>query len=268
LRTGILHGLVIKILSNVWGFSNENLSIYLKFFDYNATVEMTKAIPHRFYFQRLFSGLFVIRDMLNLLKIKPLVLSLSKKKAFFLLSEGFLSKLQGRMRKPFLTFSKRLRKFMKRSFLSFKRVLTHRVKAWHVNLIIFTKPYLFYICKLFKIKKCFVFGLIHKSSISATMVARYIAAKCQQGFNLNFVLNTVRRVIRFFITDSYGYKICVSGRFTRKQIATYRWFKQGSLSLNTQNASVDYAQDSGFSKFGLFGIKLWVFGISNPQQAT
>jgi len=264
----------------MWGFNNENLTIYLNFFDYGATVGLTKAVPHRFFLKRLFSGLFVLREMRKLLKINPVLSSFAEKnykkgfsrKHLFLFTLGFLSKLerslfyQPRFMQIKPNFSLYLQKLIQRTLSSFKRVLFFRLRAWHVSLILFTKPYLFYICKLFSIKKCFVFTSISKSSVSATMITRYIVAKCQQGFSVSFVLNTIRRILRYFIHDSYGYKLCASGRFTRKQIATYRWFKNGMLSLNTLDAGVEYAQDSGFSKFGIFGIKLWVFRISNPQH--
>lgn len=282
IKVGILNGLIIKILSNIWGFNSENLTIYLKFFDYGATVALTKALPHRFLLKRLFSGLLILREMRKLLRITPVLFSgVDKKKKkkkrtkrhLFLFTLGFMSKLErsllyrsfrNRRIKP--KFSLVLQKLIQRTFLSFQRVLHFRLRAWHVGLILFTKPYLFYICKLFCIKKCFVFTSISKSTVSATMITRYIAAKCQQGFSVSFVLNTIRRILRNFIHDSYGYKLCASGRFTRKQIATYRWFKNGMLSLNSLDAGVEYAQDSGFSKFGIFGIKLWVFRISNPQH--
>lgn len=283
IQVGLLHGLVIKIISNLWGFNNENLTIFLNFYDYGATVGLTKALPNRFFVKRLFSGLFVLREMRKMLRLMPVLSSFEERKInrdgpskhLFLFTLGFLSKLERSLFgskaykykgcvKPL--FSVSLQKFIRRTFFSLKRVLFFRLRVWHVSLILFTKPYLFYLCKLFCIKKCFVFTSISKSSVSATMITRYLVAKCQQGFSVSFVLTTIRRILRYFIPDSYGYKLCVSGRFTRKQIATYRWFKNGMLSLNTLDAGVEYAQDSGFSKFGIFGVKLWVFSITNPQH--
>jgi len=39
----------------------------------------------------------------------------------------------------------------------------------------------------------------------------------------------------------YGYKMCFSGRFARKQRASYIWYQKGKIPLNTIKIIIDYA---------------------------
>jgi len=255
----VLHGMVLKIMSNVWGFSHNNLSVYFKLFDYKISVHMLKAIPHKFYFRRFLFNLKKILFVKNINKPNPLLFSRQT------IAWTFAIKLLKKMKKTLKSFKfkKRLKFFIKKSFSSIFKVVRKRIKRWHLNLILFAKPYVSYLCKIFKLKRCFFFTTISKSTITAGMIARYMVLKFLQGFKLNFVVNTVRRTIRSFLKKKHGYKICLSGRFTRKQIATYRWFKSGSITLNQRVSGIDYAHDGGTSKFGLFGIKIWIFMGSN-----
>jgi hypothetical protein len=55
-----------------------------------------------------------------------------------------------------------------------------------------------------------------------------------------------------------GYKIVCSGRFTRKQIATYSWIKQGALGFNKFSNHIKYSESSIKLKYGLCGVKVWL----------
>lgn len=255
----VLHGMVLKIMSNIWGFTNNNLSIYFKVFDYKISVNMLKAISHKYYFRRFLFNLKKTIFLKNFNKPNPIVISRKT------LDWQFASKFLKKARRSYKTFKfkRKLKNFIKKSFRSIFKVIRKRIKRWHLNLIVFAKPYVSYLCKIFNFKRCFLFTTISKSTITAGMIARYMVLKFLQGFKLNFVINTVRRTIRSFFKNKHGYKICLSGRFTRKQIATYRWFKSGSITLNQRVSGIDYAHDGGASKFGLFGIKIWIFMEGN-----
>lgn len=65
-----------------------------------------------------------------------------------------------------------------------------------------------------------------------------------------------------------GYKLQFKGRFTRKQIAASHVYRQGTVSLNTIMANVDY----GFATIPLInssvGIKVWLGWTKDKKEAT
>lgn len=254
----VLHGMLIKLVTNLNGFQNQNLSVFLKFFDYKVSVNSLAFYKRRSFVKMVIyrvRKLFLIKSWL---KGNPLVKVGRSGSARFLKLKYFINRsLFYRRRKS--KMRRYIKFYIRRGSKLLLNLLRKRIVRWHFNLILFTKPYLLFVCKLFNLRSCFIYTRLSKSSISAAMIVNYMILKLKQGFNLNFVLKSVRRSLKSFLRNASGYKLCLAGRFTRKQIATYRWVKFGDLSLNQQTSGIDYAQSSGISKFGLFGIKFWVF---------
>lgn len=60
-------------------------------------------------------------------------------------------------------------------------------------------------------------------------------------------------------TEILGLKILGSGRFTKKSRVKKRFFYKQGIPLNTFHANVDYALNEKILKFGIAGIKVWVY---------
>ena len=62
------------------------------------------------------------------------------------------------------------------------------------------------------------------SGITANIIALYIRGRLIQRYSLNWILRPVLKDLNQRIDKKIilGYKIVCSGRFTRKQIATYK----------------------------------------------
>lgn len=56
-----------------------------------------------------------------------------------------------------------------------------------------------------------------------------------------------------------GLRINCSGRLGRAPMAKMEWFKFGSIPLTKISALVDYSYSMGKTKYGSFGIKVWVY---------
>jgi ribosomal protein S3 len=107
--------------------------------------------------------------------------------------------------------------------------------------------------------KIFIFKL-HDMNVSASYIARYIALKLLQKYPLNFI---VKNVLNFFLRKRFqknivGFKICCSGRVSRKQRATYYWKSYGLLSTSSCMSKLDYFFCTVPLKFGAAGVKVWV----------
>lgn len=104
------------------------------------------------------------------------------------------------------------------------------------------------------------------SDITVESITKYISLKLQKKFSLDWVLFPVLRDLNTKLKQKNiaGFKILCSGRFTRKQIATYSWHKKGSLQLNTLSNLIRYSEIRVRLKYGLCGIKLWIsYGNNN-----
>jgi len=262
-RKGVLHGLLLNFIANVWGFYHQNLSLYLTFYDYKITVRLLRVKKKKFLWQRMLFNLKKFCFLRSWFKGKPGGLFDSQQVVLrHLARQNIFFRRHRRSR----SFQRRLRRYLRRGLRAIRRILKRRVGAWHRNLIVHVKPYLTFLCRSFKFTKCFFFTRLIKSSVTAGMVVRYMILKLGQGFGLKFVVRTTKRTLRKFFKEYAGYKLCLAGRFTRKQIASYTWFKIGSITLNQRMSGIDYVQDFGFSKFGLFGIKLWIFKHVNQSN--
>ncbi len=74
---------------------------------------------------------------------------------------------------------------------------------------------------------------------------------------------------KFYLMDSFfdfngfieilGFKVIGGGRFTRKSRATSKTFLKGPIPLNRFHRNVDYNFSEIISKYGIAGIKVWVY---------
>lgn len=120
----------------------------------------------------------------------------------------------------------------------------------------------FYLSKLYSTSEKYYFNIYNLDFLNVTtdIISTYISLRLQQKYSLNWVLRPILKDLSTKIKKHIflGYKIVCSGRFTRKQIATYMWMKQGSLQLNTFTNLVKYSESSVRLKYGLCGIKVWL----------
>jgi hypothetical protein len=262
-RSTSLHGLFLSLSAAVWGFRQDRLSVYFALYDYKISVAMLRFLGRRSAFDNLLLGLRQAAVSRSLSLPRPAARALVNRRAARFLLRRVLIRARPKQRQAGRSFFKQALCYVQRGLTVLRCLLAKRVALWHQSVLMHCKPYLAELCRSFGFLQCFVFVRVVKTSVTASMVSRYIVLKLQQGFSLAFIVKTVKRTLRRFFTQASGYKICLSGRFTRKQIATYTWFKTGSVALNQRVSGVDYVQDLGFSRFGVFGIKLWVFGHVN-----
>lgn len=107
-------------------------------------------------------------------------------------------------------------------------------------------------------------------NISVNAISTYLSLKLQKRYSLDWVLKPILKDLNVKIRrrNFIGYKIVCSGRFTRKQIATYMWMKGGSLKLNTLSNLIKYSEIRVRLKYGLCGIKIWINYGSNNRNLS
>jgi len=108
-------------------------------------------------------------------------------------------------------------------------------------------------------------------NFTAELLARYICIKLKQRFTLQ---QTIRPLINYLSRDIlvkkilFGYRIQCTGRFTRRQRATYLVFKEGKVPLATIQTKIDYAADYVVLKDGVGSIKVWLYQTDKFQEAV
>lgn len=106
----------------------------------------------------------------------------------------------------------------------------------------------------------FIIGL-SKMNVNANIIGEFFFIRLTQFYtiwevlkNINFLFKSLLRKKRIV----KGYKITCSGRFSRKQRATYSWKTFGSLAFSTVKSKLDYSYRTIALKYSSCTIKVWV----------
>lgn len=98
---------------------------------------------------------------------------------------------------------------------------------------------------------------IKRPEIDANLVSSNIARQLEGRV-------TYRRAIKTAIASSMrvgakGIKIMLSGRIGGAEMARSETYKEGRIPLHTLRADIDFSLAEAQTKFGLMGIKVWIF---------
>lgn len=98
---------------------------------------------------------------------------------------------------------------------------------------------------------------VERPELEASLVAQDVAFQIENRINpYRAMKETIRRVMS---AGAQGVKIRISGRLGGAEIARSVEMKQGRVPLQTLRADVDYALAEAHTKYGVIGVKAWVF---------
>jgi hypothetical protein len=95
------------------------------------------------------------------------------------------------------------------------------------------------------------------SELSIDVVKKFIIIRLQQRFKVSQIIVPIMKNLKEN-KSVLGFKFSFSGRFSRREMATYEWFVDGAVPLNTINAKIEYKQFPVLLKDGICGIKVWI----------
>ncbi len=234
-------------------------NIFVNFYYYNAGIEEKK-----YKFQIFF--------LINLLKKKKKSFNKQTKNIVSIARfKRLLSKTNFSGKQVSKTFFFKPKNNLNRiSSVFIKSLYTYFIKVVISNLYwyLLNNSLKFYLSKLTLNQENYHFNIYNLDFLNVTtdIISTYISLRLQQKYSLNWVLRPILKDLGAKIKKNIflGYKIVCSGRFTRKQIATYMWMKQGSLQLNKFTNLVKYSEASVRLKYGLCGVKVWLsYGSNN-----
>jgi small subunit ribosomal protein S3 len=102
---------------------------------------------------------------------------------------------------------------------------------------------------------------IKNPSCKAKLIAEFISQELEKRIPFRrAVKKAIQKAQRAGVK---GIKIQVSGRLNGAEIARSEWVREGSVSLQTLRAEIDYCYYTAQTIYGILGIKVWV---SNSNQ--
>jgi len=103
--------------------------------------------------------------------------------------------------------------------------------------------------------------------LNANFLSRFLSRRLSYGFELSRILKPIvtnlKRLVDLRSSKILGFRISCRGRFNKTQMASYTWEKYGPIPLNNFNCSINYSYSKVIMKYGVCGIKVWVF-TSHP----
>jgi len=93
--------------------------------------------------------------------------------------------------------------------------------------------------------------------IDAELIAQNVAQRLEQKTpHKRAIKQAITRAMR---SGAHGIKVQVSGRLEGAEIARTEWFREGRVPLQTLDADIDYSETIAKTKFGVIGVKVWVY---------
>ena len=202
-----------------------------------------------------------------------LFFNLKKNARFVLIRRLFNKRFYKKYRKT-LRQGKQFKKFKTKLFMFLKKkiILKYSRKLFFLfikNKILkvywdsFKSLSFFYLKKFTRlnfISKIFVIGL-SKMNVNANIISEFFFIRLTQYYTIWEVLRNINFLFKSLMKGKRlvkGYKITCSGRFSRKQRATYSWKAFGSLAFSTLKSKLDYSYKTIALKYSACTIKVWV----------
>jgi small subunit ribosomal protein S3 len=102
---------------------------------------------------------------------------------------------------------------------------------------------------------------VTRSANESVLVARLISAQLEKRIAFRKVIRAMTKMLKKSGVE--GFKIEVSGRLTGAEIARAEWTREGRVPLQTLRAGINYASHRASTKYGILGIKVWIFRKEN-----
>ena len=145
-----------------------------------------------------------------------------------------------------------------------KNILARERLLWNSSIL-----YVFWYFKI-HLKKFFPaliidlkFCFLANNELRASSLVSFMIIKLNQKFRVPALIRWIRKIIVNYVKP-HGFKLQLSGRFTRKQRASKFVLSYGTLPLNTMTALIDYAFKTVVLKYSVCGIKVWLHFGGKP----
>ena len=106
---------------------------------------------------------------------------------------------------------------------------------------------------------------VKRPEIDAQLVAENIALQLERRVSFRRAMKrNVSQALKF---GAKGIKAMCAGRLAGAEMARTEWYREGRVPLQTIRADIDYGVAVASTKYGVIGIKVWVFKGEIYQEA-
>ena len=98
---------------------------------------------------------------------------------------------------------------------------------------------------------------VKRTEMSAQLVSENVASQLMRRIGFR---RAMKKTLQSTMdAGALGIKIACSGRLAGAEMARYEWYRKGRVPLHTLRANIDYGFAEANTKFGLIGVKVWIF---------
>ncbi len=98
---------------------------------------------------------------------------------------------------------------------------------------------------------------IKKADTHAQLVAENVASQLIRRIGFRRAMK--KTVLASIKSGALGIKILCAGRLAGAEMARSEWYREGRVPLHTLRADIDYGHAEAKTKYGIIGIKVWIF---------
>ena len=98
---------------------------------------------------------------------------------------------------------------------------------------------------------------VKKTELVAQLVADNVSAQLLRRIGFRRVMK--RAVQASMRSGALGIRINCAGRLAGAEMARAEWYREGRVPLHTLRADIDYGMTEAKTKYGMIGIKVWIF---------
>ena len=98
---------------------------------------------------------------------------------------------------------------------------------------------------------------VKRTEMAAQLVAENVASQLIRRIGFRRAMKKTMQAT--MDAGALGVRIACSGRLGGAEMSRYEWYRKGRVPLHTLRADIDYGFAEAKTKFGIIGIKVWIF---------
>lgn len=98
---------------------------------------------------------------------------------------------------------------------------------------------------------------VKRVELSAQLVAENVASQLMRRIGFRRAMKKTMQST--MDAGAQGIRVSCSGRLGGAEMARYEWYRKGRVPLHTLRANIDYGFAEANTKFGIIGVKVWIF---------
>ena len=106
---------------------------------------------------------------------------------------------------------------------------------------------------------------VKRPEVDAQLVSENVALQLERRVSFRRAMK--RNVSQAMKFGAKGIKIMCSGRLAGAEMARTEWYREGRVPLQTIRADIEYGVATAKTKYGVIGVKVWLFKGEVFQEA-